>query len=109
MLIYCQLIDTTCGVFFVFFTISKQSLFNMILAFRSSSELESVELVNKNSTYFWNNPKFQKLTLIFLLIVFVGVWFYKSDPFFSVGDSSQRSHLFPFRTEKLSFVEPMIV
>ena len=28
---------------------------------------------------------------------------------FSVGDLSQGSHLFPFRTEKLSLVEPMIV
>ena len=28
---------------------------------------------------------------------------------FSVGDLSQGPHLFPFRTEKLSPVEPMIV
>ena len=28
---------------------------------------------------------------------------------FSVGDLSQGSHLFPFRTEKLSLVEPMIL
>ena len=28
---------------------------------------------------------------------------------FSVGDLSQGPHLFPFRTEKLSLVEPMIV
>ncbi len=31
------------------------------------------------------------------------------DRVFSVGDLSQGSHLFPFRTEKLSLVEPMIV
>ncbi len=30
-------------------------------------------------------------------------------PLFGLGDMSERSHLFPFRTEKLSFREPMIV
>ena len=34
---------------------------------------------------------------------------YLSNRVFSVGDLSQGSHLFPFRTEKLSPVEPMIV
>ena len=33
----------------------------------------------------------------------------KFNQVFSVGDLSQGSHLFPFRTEKLSLVEPMIV
>ena len=30
-------------------------------------------------------------------------------PLFSLGDLSSGSHLFPFRTEKLSLSEPMIV